>query len=153
MTRDQVTVPLTPARRPAFRQAGIVGQETGQEASPYGRSTQDWVQQRNDQRIQDFLNERSNSGDGRDAVRASAAAQTVTYTSAGSGVQVRVPHTLFRTPSAITFFRTADPNHRVVGVPAGRASPLPWPNSPWTNREVYLNSNAPAGTVFEVDIG
>ena len=151
MTRDQVTVPLTPARRPAFRQPGIVGQETGHEVAPFARVTQDWVQQRNDQRLTDFLNERSNSGDGRDAVRAAAAAVTVTYTSAGAGTPVRVAHSLNRVPSAITFFRTDNPNYRVVGNPAGNTGGFP--NAAWTNREVYLNSNAPAGTVFEVDIG
>lgn len=149
--RSEQTVAFTPARRPVYRQAGILGQEQGGDASPFARSTEDWVQGRNQKRLSDHLDARSNIGDGRDAITAMAAGQRLTVVSLGAGLQIRVPHQLNRKPSAVVWYRTQDPNNRLTGNPDGKTGAFA--NSAWTAREVFVTTNAPAGIIFDVSIG
>lgn len=151
MSRNVVTIPFTPSRRPVYRQAGIVGQEQGAEAANWERSTQDWVQDRNQRRLAAHLDARSNSGDGRDSITATGAGQRFRVVSLGAGLQIRVQHQLNRVPSAVLWFQSTDPNYRIIGTPAGQTGGFP--NAAWTSRDVWLNTNAPAGVVFDVSIG
>lgn len=151
MTRVDRTVLVPPPRREAYPPAATRGAEKMEASKTFG-AVVDVFLWKGLQALQTHANQRSNpQGGGLDSVRANANGEQVTFTSAGSGNAVRVPHRLKRKPTAVVFFRGPDPNWRVIGNPDGETTGG-FQNLPWTELEVYINSNAPAGEVFDVVI-